>query len=122
MSTADTPIASSFTDALRRSEAGPVRLYVDGEDQAREVAGKLRQRLGADWRERVQLEVAQRCSSCGAAIVWAPTAKGKAMPLDLATEQRVIISRQTGLAHVVPAYTPHWATCPSADQHRKAGR
>jgi hypothetical protein len=41
-----------------------------------------------------------QCKSCGAAIEWWTTPKNKKMPCDHGTA------------------TPHWSTCPSADQHR----
>jgi len=59
------------------------------------------------------------CSSCGAAIVWVTTPAGKPMPLDAEPQKRVVLGRQTGLAHVLDTWTPHWATCPNADQHRR---
>jgi len=62
---------------------------------------------------------AKPCSSCGALIIWAMTPKGKRMPLDARPEKRVVLGAKTGLAHVLDAYTPHWATCPSAAKHRK---
>ena len=60
-----------------------------------------------------------RCKSCGAAILWVLTPKGHAMCLDPKPEKRVVLGRQTGQAHVLDTYVPHWATCPSADQHRR---
>lgn len=59
------------------------------------------------------------CSSCGAAILWAKTPQGKAMPLDAKPEKRVVLGRQTGEAHVLDTYLPHWASCPNAAQHRR---
>lgn len=58
------------------------------------------------------------CKTCGAAILWAKTPQGKAMPLDAKPEKRVVLDRQTGLAHVLDTYMPHWATCPTSEQHR----
>lgn len=63
------------------------------------------------------------CRSCGAEIVWAVTPAGKMMPLDA--------KPVAGLYAIWPTldgpycapdvgYMNHWATCPSADQHRKA--
>lgn len=43
------------------------------------------------------------CRSCGADIHWIETASGKRMPVN-------------------PDGTSHFATCPNADQHRKASR
>lgn len=42
------------------------------------------------------------CRACGAAIDWWKTPNGKVIPLDFATA------------------TPHWSTCPKADDSRKA--
>lgn len=77
------------------------------------------------------------CSSCGAPIVWAITAAGKRMPLDpepVAPEGAILAAHRRAdgaleVRHVTsslemwpdehPART-HYATCPNADQHRKA--
>jgi hypothetical protein len=85
-----------------------------------------------------------RCRSCGARIFWALTAGGKSMPVDadhcpdgnIEIECASVRDRDTGLssdrvmAHVVgvdqfglfPAvrYKSHFATCPNAEQFRKA--
>lgn len=55
-----------------------------------------------------------RCKSCGAPIVWAPTSRGRAMPCDPGL--RTVI---TPAGEVVRGLAPHWATCPSAEEHRK---
>lgn len=60
------------------------------------------------------------CKSCGAQLIWAKTPEGKNMPLDAKPEKRVLLGERTGLAHVVDVYTPHWVTCPNADQHRSS--
>lgn len=59
------------------------------------------------------------CKSCGASIIWLETFQGKKMPVDAKPEKRVVINARTGLAHVLDAYMPHWATCPKADHHRR---
>ena len=59
------------------------------------------------------------CKSCGASIIWLETPQGKKMPVDTKPEKRVIMGTHTGLAHVLDAYMPHWATCPKADLHRR---
>lgn len=68
------------------------------------------------------------CSSCGAEILWATTKADKRMPLDVAPTDKgthVFVNGQTwkatpqDLALLRPLYTPHWATCPSAAEHRK---
>lgn len=62
---------------------------------------------------------ASTCSSCGAPIVWAKSAKtGKAMPLDAKPEKRVIV--ENGFGRVVDVHTSHFVTCPTAEQHRRA--
>jgi len=60
------------------------------------------------------------CKSCGAQIVWAKTASGRAMPLDARPERRVVLDG--GVARVVDAYVAHWATCPHAGEHRRQTR
>ncbi len=57
------------------------------------------------------------CKSCGRPIQWATSEQGKAMPLDVPPERRVVITG--GVARVVPTYLSHFATCPNAAQHRK---
>lgn len=72
------------------------------------------------------------CKSCGASIILVRSDKGGSyMPLDATPERRVVIvngempdivadPNDTNVAaRVIPVYTSHWATCPSADQHRK---
>jgi len=73
------------------------------------------------------------CGSCGRAIIWAQTAAGKSMPVDVEpsdgnliltqpldprepTDVRVLRKgeRTTGLR-----YTSHFATCAFADHHRR---
>lgn len=77
-----------------------------------------------------------QCSSCGASIVWTRTAKGRAMPVNAgsAGDQAgtLAIRRQGGelVCRVLrkgedplPGEyrgVAHWATCPTAGQHRKA--
>lgn len=74
-----------------------------------------------------------RCGSCTAAIVWATTDNGRAMPLNALPdpEGNVAVRRENGDLHarVLKAGetaapwerlgTSHHATCPSADLHRK---
>ena len=76
------------------------------------------------------------CGSCGAQIRWVLTEAGERMPIDpLPTDDGNIVpvggsSQAEPRAHTlhkgerppegVPRFMPHWATCPSADQHRKA--
>ncbi|MHB2019677.1 MAG: hypothetical protein ACYCW6_22260 [Candidatus Xenobia bacterium] len=42
-----------------------------------------------------------QCNSCRASLEWWKTPAGKLMPMDAGTA------------------TPHWSTCPNANQHRK---
>lgn len=69
------------------------------------------------------------CKSCGAEIFWMKTVAGKSMPLDRKPVMGGNISLGFGtdhLAYVVEShpgierYVSHFATCPSAKQHRKA--
>lgn len=53
------------------------------------------------------------CKSCGAPIVWARTASGRPIPLDLAHVR--------GLGQAREALT-HYATCPHGRQWRGHGR
>lgn len=74
------------------------------------------------------------CSSCGAEIIFATTVNGKQMPFDpepsLKGEWELSTGpdegfcfrplREKGFDVTQPLYVTHWATCPSADQHRKS--
>lgn len=77
------------------------------------------------------------CSSCGAPIRWARTVNGKAMPLDadpvpsgnvrlgwIGGKQVAILltdPAERAAAQIEgPVYLPHFATCPNANEHRKA--
>lgn len=57
------------------------------------------------------------CKSCGEPIDWVKTPAGKNMPVDL--DQVTVVTKD---GQVVVGRTPHWATCPNADQHRTASR
>lgn len=74
------------------------------------------------------------CKSCGARIFWAKTTAGKAIPIDAAASPRgnlvTFFEKRTGnvraetytlIAHGRDAVlrTAHFATCQSADQHRR---
>lgn len=77
-----------------------------------------------------------KCKSCGAEIVWIKLASGKAMPCDaepitywpgkavrIITPNGLVLSADlTGKAGQAlgMGYLSHFATCPYADQHRKA--
>lgn len=66
------------------------------------------------------------CKSCDAPIIWVQTASGKLMPLDAKPERRFVLGAAAGhgdgtrTAQSAETYTSHFATCPQADQHRKA--
>lgn len=80
-----------------------------------------------------------KCKSCGADIIYIKTPKGKTMPCD--AEQKTYIQDDNGKDVIITpngevikcyisgdmryvtgiGYTPHWATCPNAEQHRRRG-
>ena len=55
------------------------------------------------------------CRSCGAQILWVVTGKGKRAPLDPVWH---VVTDEEG--HSYRGHMNHFATCPSADQHRRA--
>ena len=58
-----------------------------------------------------------QCKACQAEIKFIRTAKNqRQMPVDLPA-----ITVVTEMGQVIKAYTPHWATCKSAEQFRKGG-
>lgn len=63
-----------------------------------------------------------RCKSCGQLIVWGTThPNGKRMPLDVprvTMAQALDPLRPLANIAVVKVFTPHWATCPNAHEHR----
>jgi hypothetical protein len=70
------------------------------------------------------------CRSCGASIIWAKTANGGLMPVDVTSVEggNVDLDRvRTGFARAtvvasdagVFRYVSHFATCPDAAKHRK---
>ena len=58
-----------------------------------------------------------RCKSCNREIVWIKMKSGKAMPVDVPALTVITEDGDT-----IKAYTSHFATCPNANQHRKAAR
>lgn len=69
--------------------------------------------------------MASNCKSCNAAIIWVKTVNGKTMPLDAEPVGGTFLveSSQAGMqptARAVAVRRSHFATCPQADQHRKA--
>lgn len=63
------------------------------------------------------------CKSCDATIFFVETEAGKAMPLDAKEVQIVEVDpdRQYVIGYT-RGYLPHWATCPSAAQHRRKAK
>ncbi len=74
------------------------------------------------------------CGSCGAPIFWALTARDKRMPMLPTPDERgewvidgwhpdtrapLVRRREPLLDGHKLRFTPHWATCPNSDQHRK---
>lgn len=64
------------------------------------------------------------CKSCGAAIEWARTVAGKAIPLEPAPDGgNIDIGEVTGRAMVVAdgkgPWRTHFQTCPAAAAHRR---
>lgn len=65
------------------------------------------------------------CRTCGAAIIWAKSPKGKNMPLDVDSEggDWNLVEGNPPRARFAGAgegdYTCHFATCPQADEHRR---
>ncbi len=60
-----------------------------------------------------------KCSSCGGDIYWVKLDTGAMHPVNRSPQQRIIVA--DGDAYrIVAGYRSHFATCPNADQHRKA--
>jgi hypothetical protein len=82
--------------------------------------------------------MAEKCKSCGAAIIWATTQSGKLMPLDAAPDPKgnlavqrydkaipaTLVVPRSEMTEVLglPTHKSHFATCPNAAAHRKAKR
>lgn len=72
-----------------------------------------------------------RCRSCDAAIIWARTAGGRAMPVDAEPSvdgnlilvgdvaEHVSADQQSALFDGGDRYTSHFSTCPQAKSWRK---
>lgn len=73
-----------------------------------------------------------KCRSCGAAILWAKTLSGKAIPLDaephpdgniaLVPAGAMVLTKELveqGKKIGSKRYRSHFASCPNAGQHRK---
>lgn len=67
----------------------------------------------------------QKCSSCGAPIIWCQTPRGKNIPLDAELVDGGNVELRAGIAFVEPPepgkrrYRSHFSTCPRAGEHRK---
>ena len=61
-----------------------------------------------------------KCKSCGAEIVWAKTANGRAVPMD-PPEKRYVLKQKFNGDHVEieETWLSHFATCPDSALHRK---
>jgi hypothetical protein len=88
-----------------------------------------------NWHEFTVACDENRCSSCGAPIVWAMTPKGKRMPVNAAEDPagNLWLTVRHGGGFLAFAatdttdepgdcsrHTSHFATCPNAPRHRKA--
>lgn len=72
------------------------------------------------------------CRSCQAPIRWANTAAGKTMPLDetptedgnviIVAGKAVVLTKDALIEPGTDRYTTHWATCPTAYEHRRVPR
>lgn len=63
-----------------------------------------------------------KCSGCGAEILWAKTTHDKPIPLDARSEKRFVLvvgEREVTIARAADTYVSHFATCPMADTFRK---
>ena len=71
-----------------------------------------------------------QCKSCGAAIKWAKTKEGKAMPIDpnptrdgnvrlLADGTCEVMILTEAMLWDGPKYKSHFATCPNSAEHRR---
>jgi hypothetical protein len=59
---------------------------------------------------------ATTCSSCGASIVWFRTSTGKKMPVEESSTLPTDAEHQLDMTR----HKSHFATCPNANQHRRA--
>ena len=70
--------------------------------------------------------MSERCRSCNAEVVWARTKAGKLNPMQLDARGTWVIvdgtARTMELGDTGPYYSSHFATCPQANDWRKAKR
>lgn len=79
--------------------------------------------------QRNTLQQTATCRGCGARIIWMPTAKGKAMPVDAKPNpDGNMILRNGALLFGATAEhlrdgeqlrMPHWATCPQSGKFKR---
>lgn len=72
------------------------------------------------------------CKSCGAVLRWAKTEADKAISLDatptpdgnviIVKGVAVVLTKGTLVQPGIDRYTAHWATCPTAFEHRRVKR
>lgn len=60
------------------------------------------------------------CKACGAPINWIKMVdSGKMMPVDEKMQYFITVDKSGTVGNMATGYTPHWSTCPKADQFRK---
>lgn len=90
------------------------KLDLAAADVALMLAENAAEIMEAQYRQVGPLEPAN-CKSCGAAIIWVTTAKGRPSPLDAA--RRAITTKD---GHTYVGHESHFSSCPSRDRHRMA--
>lgn len=63
-----------------------------------------------------------QCRSCLATIYWIETASGRRMPVDCEVDGGHTPSEPRSRVSVDGTGVSHFATCPNADEHRRARR
>ena len=58
-----------------------------------------------------------KCKGCGQEIIWLKTDNLKAMPAD-PKPVKVLVLNTDQTVSLKKAYTPHWATCPKANDFK----
>jgi hypothetical protein len=61
-----------------------------------------------------QAKALSTCKACGVPIQWIETASGSRMPAET-TELTII----TATGRLAKGFTPHWISCPGANQFRR---
>lgn len=57
------------------------------------------------------------CKTCGEQIAWVTMVTDRAMPVNPKLLHSIQV--QDGVGRMVQSYEPHWATCPSAKEHKR---